>query len=139
MHPASFAVNNGRAPHTGARHEEADGQEDRGRYIHSCTPSFGLGTTIALERIDIVVGHSHSGVPLSSTCRLHQLYSGLTLTLRENWSCHQPPAHRTPCTATSLDHWFKLTRDTVPAGGYMTSRSNRLLGPETRPCVQQKL
>ena len=47
--PASLAVDNGRAPHTAARHEEADAREGS-----RCTPSFGLGTT-----------------PLSST-RLHQ-------------------------------------------------------------------
>ena len=36
----------------------------------------------------------------------------------------------------SPDHWSKLTWDTVSAGGYDLFGSNRLLGPETRPCVQ---
>ena len=41
--PATLAVDNGRAPHSGARHEEAVAREG-GRYA-PCTPSFGLGTT----------------------------------------------------------------------------------------------
>ena len=33
MHPASLALDNGRAPYTGARHGEADAREG-GRYAH---------------------------------------------------------------------------------------------------------
>ena len=36
----------------------------------------------------------------------------------------------------SPDHWSNLTWDTVSAGGYDLFGSNRLLGPDTRPCVQ---
>ena len=53
--------------------------------------------------------------------------SGLTLTLREDWSCKR--ALEAPChariatspqdpTAMSPDHWSNLTWDTVFAGGY---------------------
>ena len=41
--PATLAVDNGRAPQYGARHEEAVAREG-GRYA-PCPPSFGLGTT----------------------------------------------------------------------------------------------
>ena len=47
-----------------------------------------------------------------------------------------PPAHRTPrpCLRTSGLSWH----GTLVPQGAMTSRSNRLLGPETRPCVQSE-
>ena len=53
----------------GARHEEAVAREG-GRYT-LLYAEFWARNHQALERIDIVVGHGHSGVPLSST-RLHQ-------------------------------------------------------------------
>ena len=47
-----------------------------------------------------------------------------------------PPAHRTlrPCLRTTGQIWH----GTLFPQGAMSSRSNRLLGPETRPCVQSK-
>ena len=41
--PATLAVDNGRAPHY--RHAPRRGCCSGGRSLHSCTPSFGLGTT----------------------------------------------------------------------------------------------
>ena len=93
--------------------------------------------------------HRGRSRPLRSACRSRgrgSVSSGLTPTLREDWACKR--ALETPChariapspqdpTAMSPDHWSKLTWDTVSAGA-MTSWSNRLLGPETRPCVQSE-
>ena len=47
-----------------------------------------------------------------------------------------PPAHRTPrpCLRTTGQNWH----GTLFPQGAMTSRSNRLLGLETRPCVQSE-
>ena len=47
-----------------------------------------------------------------------------------------PPAHRTPrpCLRSTSQIWH----GTLFPHGAMTSRSNRLLGPETRPCVQSE-
>ena len=47
-----------------------------------------------------------------------------------------PPAHRTPrpCLRTTGQNWH----GTLYPQGAMTSWSNRLLGPETRPCVQSE-
>ena len=80
-------------------------------------------------------------------CRVPgSISNGLTPTLREDWSCKR--ALETPChariatspqdpTVMSLDHWSNLTWDTISTGA-MTSRSNRLLGPEMRPCIQSE-
>ena len=48
-----------------------------------------------------------------------------------------PPAHRTPrpCLRTTGQNWH----GTLYPRGAMTSRSNRLLGPDTRPCVQKRV
>ena len=43
MHPATLAVDNGRAPHI--RRAPRGGCCSGGRSLRSCTPSFGLGTT----------------------------------------------------------------------------------------------
>ena len=47
-----------------------------------------------------------------------------------------PPAHRTPppCLRTTGENWH----GTLYPQGAMTSRSNRLLGPETWPCVRSE-
>ena len=68
LHPASLAVDNSRAPHSGARHEEADARKGVATPLST---EFWARNHAALEHIDVVVGHGRSGVPLSST-RLHQ-------------------------------------------------------------------
>ena len=48
-----------------------------------------------------------------------------------------PPAHRTPrpCLRTTGQNWH----GTLYPQGAMTSWSNRLFGPDTRPCVQKRV
>ena len=137
--PASLAVDNGRAPHSGACHEEADARKG-GRYspVHRVLGSEPL--SIRTHR------HRDRSRPLRSAVVENQVLSvalwlqlcartGLT----NGHSRHpvmrgSPPAHRTPrpCLRTTGQNWH----GTLYPRGAMTSWSNRLLGPDTRPCVQ---
>ena len=126
---------------TGARYEEAVAREG-GRYA-PYPPSFGLGTTRPQN------AQTSWSVTAVQECRSREpgsVSSGLTPTLREDWTHKRAP--ETPChariasspqspTAMSPDHWSKLTWDTVSAGGhdlliqqatwtgYATVRANR--------------
>ena len=103
-----------------ARHEGADAREG-GRYspVHRVSGSEPLSLRT----------HRHV-VTAAQECRCRvpaSISSGLTLILREDWSCKR--ALETPCyariatspqdpTAMSPAHWSKLTWDTISAGGY---------------------
>ena len=142
MHPATLAVDNSRAPHY-RRAPRGGCCSGGGRYASVRRVSGSEPLSLRTHRRR---GRSR---PLRSAVVEYQTpscSSGLTPTLREDWSCKR--ALETPChariatspqdpTAMSPDHWSNLTWDTVSAGA-MTSRSNRLLGPVTRPCVQSE-
>ena len=97
-----------------------------GRSLRSCTPSLD-SEPLSLRT------HRHRGRsrPLKSQecrCRVPgSISSGLTPTLREDWSCKR--ALETPCharistspqdpTAMSPDYWSNLAWDTVSTGGH---------------------
>ena len=122
-------------PHiSSARHEEAVAREG-GRYAPVRRVSGSEPLSLRTHR------HRGRSRPLrSAVVKNHagSISSGLTPTLREDWSFRR--ALETPCHARiATSPWphghvsgplVKIKMDTID------SRSNRLLGPETRPCVQ---
>ena len=127
---------------TGARHEEAVAREG-GRY----TP---VRRVLGSEPLRLRT-HRHRGRsrPLRSAvvedqapsvavwlqlCARTGLASGPS---RHPVMQGSPPAHRTPrpCLRTTGQNWH----GTLYPQGVMTSWSNRLFGPDTRPCVQKRV
>ena len=101
---------------TSAPHEEADAREG-GRYTPVRRVSGSKPLSLRTHR------HRSRSRPLRSAV----VSSGLTPTLREDWSCKR--VLETPChvwiatspqdpTAMSPDHGSKLTWDTVSVGGH---------------------
>ena len=137
MHPATLAVDNGRAPHY-RRAPRRDCCSEGGRYapVRRVLGSEPLSLRTHRRR-----GRSR---PLRSTVVEYQApscSSGLTPNLGEDWSCKR--ALETPChasiatspqdpTAMSPDHWSNLTWDNIRNGpwpldpiGYLDRKRDR--------------
>ena len=95
-------------------------QSRSGILAYLCTRQHWLWITVELH-ISVTAAQEYR-------CRVPgSISSGLTPTLREDWSCKR--VLETPChawfttspqgpTAMSLDHWSNLTWDTISAGGH---------------------
>ena len=139
--PASLAVDNGRAPHSWRtlrggwcyspiRYSPIHrvlGSEPRGLRTHRrCGRSRPL-------RSAVVEYQAPSVAVWLQLCARTGLANGHS---RHPVMQGSPPVHRTPrpCLRTTGQNWH----GTLFPQGAMISRSNRLLGPETRPCVQSE-
>ena len=119
---------------SGARHEEAVAREGcRYAPVRRVLGSEPLSLRTHRHRgrsrplRSAVIDYTSAMPEVRGTADVGSISSGLTPTLREDWSCKR--ALETPChakiatspqdpTAMSSDHWSKLTWDTVSAGDH---------------------
>ena len=139
--PHRLVTDNGRTPLASARQEEADAWGGGGVAATPLYTEFWARNHAALEHIDVVVGHGHSGVRGRET---GSISSGLSLTLREDW--FHKRALETPCharIATSPQDTTghvsgpanpKVTWGTKFPADVRLPKSQRLMGQASRPC-----